>query len=320
MSQAFQQITDSEIERLITKLDSLVEGERAAAMLIAIGQRAVPHLERFLLAGPPRTIALPRCRAAHALGELGAYSTLISYFRKYEAPPDAAVMFAEDAVRSAAARELLHSKSAEIFDVLLDAAKQRSTSGLIAAVAEFRSRQAVPLLFETLEDDLCREEAKRGLRQVPEAAHQYAILSIRGSTGLAIRGPFTLRRRRAALQLLEELGATSEEWQDLREFLLEQDADVVIDVAAIGFAVAQNGEFAEILEALFRVASHLNWVQEDRVLSLLSTHTEIARAVARAILEERKRLAQQPDWRSPFWRLLKHVLGEELEKEHHGVE
>src|SRR5579862_9512543 len=122
---------DSQMERWIAALDSLVDGELAVSMLVAAGDRAVPYLEHFLLTGSPRTIALPRCRAAHALGELGAYSALISYFREYKFPADAEVLFAEDAVRSAVARALLRWKTDEVLQVLMDAARQRETSGLV---------------------------------------------------------------------------------------------------------------------------------------------------------------------------------------------
>ncbi len=120
-----------QLDQLIGALDSLKDGDFAVEMLIAYGQSAVPPLANSLLKGTPRTVSLPRCRAVRALGELGAYSTLISYFKKYVRPQDLQVLFAEDAVRSAAARELVRSQSSEVFLVLLDAAWQRATAGLV---------------------------------------------------------------------------------------------------------------------------------------------------------------------------------------------
>jgi len=312
-------MADAQVERLIAALDSLVDGDLAVPMLIACGERAVPYLEHVLLSGSPRTIALPRCRAVHALGELGAYSILISYFCEYEPPGDAAVLFAEDAVRSAVARELLRWKSDEVFRVLLDAAKQRATSGITLALGEFHRSESVPLLFELLEDDLCREEAKDGLRKVREAAHQYAILSIRGTTALQLSGPSSLRRRRATLQLLDEFGVSSAEWQDLRPFLFEHDADVVIAAANIGSRIACEGDQEQIVEALFRISSHLNWAQEDQVSTLLDAHHEIAFKIAKAIAEGRRANGERPNWLAPAWRILRHVLGRELERGHYGA-
>lgn len=319
MSTLLDGMADAQIKNLIAALDSLMEGELAVSMLVACGQRAVPYLEHFLLTGSPRTIALPRCRAVHALGELGAYSTLISYFCEYELPRDAAVLFAEDGVRSAVARELLRWKSDEAFQVLLDAARQRATGGLILALGEFHRSESVPLLFETLEDDLCREEAKDGLRKVWEIARPYAILSIRGSTDTRLNGPSALRRLRATLQLLSEFGASPEEWKDLRGFLLKEDADVVIATASIGSLIGPDNDLPQILQALFRISDHLNWVQEDQITTLFDTHRDLANKIARTIADERRMRGEQPNWLASSWRILRHVLGRDMERGRHGA-
>jgi hypothetical protein len=307
------------MERLIVELDSLLDGELAMTMLIACGQRAVSYIERFLLEGSPRTIAIPRCRAVHALGELGAYSVLISYFERYVPPRDAEVLFAEDAVRSAVARELLRWKSEEVFHVLLEAAREIPTGGLVLALGEFRRRESVPLLFEALEDDLCREEAKNALRKVSEDAYQYAFLSIRGLTNARLQGPSALRRRRAVLQLLGEFGVSPKQWPDVRVFLEDNDADVVIAAAGIGFSIGSDGDRSRIIRSLFRVSDRLNWVQEDQVEKFLDSHRELAREMARKWADTRKAHGEQPNWLSPSWRLLRHVLGRELEGVHHGA-
>lgn len=313
MSVSPSQTAETEMERLIAGLDSLIEGERAAAMLVALGERAIPHLSRFLLEGPARTISLPRCRAAHALGELGACSTLLSYFREFRPPADAAVLFAEDAARSAVAEELLRWRSDEVYSVLLDAAKQRATSGLVRAVGEFRRSESVPLLFTKLEDDLCREGAKDALRKMPEAAHQYAVLLLRGLTDIPPRGPSALRRLRATLQLLAEFGGAAGEWPDVKEFLYEDDADVVIAASRIGFAIGPEGDQASIIRALFRVSEHLNFAEEDEIAALLDAHREIALSIAHAIVAERKARGERPEWLNPSWRILGHILGGKLE-------
>jgi hypothetical protein len=312
-------MADAPIERLIVALDSLQDGELAVTMLVACGNRAVPYLEHFLLAGSPRTIALPRCRAVQALGGLGAYTTLVSYFCQYEPPCDAQFLFAEDAVRSAVARELLHWKSDEAFRVLFAAAGQRATCGLILALGEFRRSESVPLLFAVLEDDLCRNEAKDAFRKVSAAARHYAILTIRGLTANSLNGPSALRRRRATLQLLGEFGVYKEEWQDIRWFLEDQDADVVIAAANIGSRIAPDSDQLYLLQSLFRISCHLNWVQEDEATKLLDSRRELARQTARMIVNERRARGERPNWLAPSWRVLWHVLGRDLEGCHYGA-
>lgn len=310
---------DPQIERLLTLLESLIEGDRAIHLLIACGEKAVPYLEHFLLSGSPRTIALPRCRAVSALGQLGAYSILIRYLEEYEPPADPQVLFAEDAVRSAVARELLDWKSNEVYRILLKAAQQRATSGLVLALGEFRKPESVPLLFAVLDDDLCREEAMEGLRKVPEIAHEYAILSIRGNTQTGVTGPGASRRRRATLQLLVEFGITREEWMDLRGFLQEPDPAVVIPVAHLGFQAGRESDYPAIIETLLRTSTRVNWVQEDEVTRLLDAHRELARDLARKIATERQSRGDHPNWLVPSWRIMRHLLGREFDSQTHGA-
>ena len=306
--------TDLYIQQLIASLDSLVDGEAAASMLVRCGQPAVPPLSQFLLTGRPRTIALPRCRAVRALEELGAYSTLLAYFREYEPPADAEVLFAEDAVRSAVAQSLLSWKSEEVFRTLLEAGRQRVTNGLILALAEFKRPESVPLFFAALEDDLCREAAKEGLRKVPEVAREYAILSIRGRTESDLFELPARRRKRATVQLLSEFGVTRDEWADLRDFIHEQDPAILVAVSQLGFRVAPESEYPEIVQALFRASIEANWAQEDDIIQLLEAHRDLACQAGWILVWERRARGERPNWLVPFWRILRHVLGRQLEE------
>jgi len=319
MNNPSSEMPEIEIDHLITALDSFVDGDLAAEMLLMLGQRVMPHLERFLLVGSPRTIALPRCRAVHALAELGAWSTLVSYLREYQRPSDAVVLFAEDAVRSSVARELLRRRSEEVFTALLGAARQRATGDLILALGDFRRPASVPLIFDVLEDDLCREEAKCSLRKVPEAARKYAVLSLRGCTSTVFDGPAALRRLRSTLQLLGEFGVLPGEWKVIRPFLREKDADIVIAVAKIGVLVAPDSDQPHIMSALLNISDKLNWLQERDVLQLMDTHHDVAYETALRAQRPRRDRGEQVNWLSPFWRILRHVLNGELGRDHHGA-
>ncbi len=316
MMHSLTDISGRQVDRLIGALDSLIEGDLAVEKLIASGPSAIPALSDFLLKGSPKSIALPRCRAVHALGELGACSTLISYFRESERPQDATVLFAEDAVRSAAARELMRWKSDEVFHVLLGAAKQRATEGLIMALGEFHRPESIPLLFEVLEDDLCRSCAMEDLRKVPNGARQYAFLAIRGLTNVKLNGFSAVCRRRAVLQLLSELGIPSGDWPELRPFLSESDPAIVIAAAQLGFSVAPESGWRQIVTALLKVADGLNSVQQEDVTQLLDAHRSIAQEIAFEITTYRKHLRQKPNWLSPSWRILNYVLDRALERDH----
>jgi HEAT repeat protein len=301
----------SSIERLVSLLDSMVNGERAVEQIIAIGRPAVPYLERFLLSSPPRSLSLPRCRAARALGELGACSALIEYFQRYTRPDDAVVLFAEDAVRSAAAEELLHCQGEGAFPVLLNAVRDRATGGLVRSLGELRRPEAIPAFFELLEDDLCREDAKEALRKCAKPALSFAVLLLRGRTEVPIIGPAASRRRRATLQLLAEWGVSVAEWPELRRFLWDEDIECVIAAARVGMRLSGSDK-EEIVAALIENSASMNWAQETDAVELLDSCGVIARVVALKIAERRKNLGERPAWASPFWRTLHHLLGGEL--------
>jgi HEAT repeat protein len=306
---------DRSIQEAISELDSLMGSESAVDGVVTFGKQAIPYLEHFLLDCPPRTVFIPRCRAVRALGELGAYSVLAQYFERYQRPADSAVLFAEDAVRSAAARELALVHSDEVYRVLLEAAKQRATSGLVQALGAFCRHESIPLLFKLLEDDLCRTDAMTELRKVPDATKPYAILLLRGCTETLIQGSIATRRRRSALQLLSEFGICERDWPEIREYLRDEDLDCVIATAHIGFSVAPESETETIVETLIKASARMNWAQEMDVTELLDEHRAVAVPVAKTLAVRHVEKGERPNWLSPFWRILYHVLGDHFEQE-----
>ncbi len=311
------QASDDTIQQLIAGLDSLVDGEQAAEQLVSLGRHVTPAVERYLLTSRPRSISVSRCRAVRILGALGAYSSLIRYLRENVRPSDAAVLFAEDAVRSAAALELMHCESPATFKVLLDAVKQRATSGLVQAVSQYRWPESVPVLFHLLEDDLCREDAKEALRKMPQATKAYGLLLLRGRTELSISGSSATRRRRATLQLLVECGIYMNEWSELRVYLEDDDLDCVILAATLGLRVAPPSEMPCIAATLIEASAGMNWAQETEIVELLDKWPQLAHQAARTILVESEIRGKKPDLRSPFWRTLNHFLRFELNRGHH---
>lgn len=219
-------------------------------------------------------------------------------------------MFAEDAVLSAAAGELMRWKSDEVFQVLLAAAGQRATGAMVLALGEFCRPESVPLLFDLLEDDLCRDDAMASLRKLPDDTRQFGILSIRGLTGVTMDGSSARCRRRATLQLLVEIGIIPGDWLDLRRFLWERDPGTVIAAAEIGFGSAPDPEHSAIAIALLRVAETFDAVQEEDVTQLLDAHADVARNAALQLVKDRKSSGDRPDWLSPSFRILNHLFGE----------
>jgi hypothetical protein len=314
-----QALSSSQIARLVRALESLTDGELAVDLLIAAGERSILPLEEFLLGGKARTIAVPRCRAARALGGLGARGTLLSYFAKVDLPVDPVVLFAEDAVRSEVAHELLRWREDEVFYALLNAATQRATVGLIESLGEFCRSDAIPVLFEVLEDDLCRDAAFVALCKIPEESRHYAILSLREGAGADLVGAASSRRRRATAELFRKLGISRGDWQDVAQLLEDEDPTVVICAATVGFREAPQEGFRGNVNALFRVAPKLNWLQEDEVVHLLDQHKALAYCEANQVLANLRVSGERVNWLSATWRILAHLGRLELEKREHDV-
>lgn len=300
---------DQEIERLICVLCSLVDGEGAIEPLVSFGHLAVPRLLSFLVDEPPRTIPQPRCWAVQALGRIGAFQALRSYLRSYTKPVNNWVGLAEDSVRSAAAMELCRVRSEENLQVLLGAARQRASLGLVRALGDYRRSESIPLLFDLLDDDICRDEAYSALLKVPREAEAYAILLLRGRSHLGENGSHSLPRRRATLKLLNHLEVGQELWPELECFLADPDADCVLATARIGLRFANERQTGEILLNLFYASSSMNGAQELETTEILDAHAEIARQIGASFramtLLEQDRIYVRP----PFRRLLRHVLG-----------
>lgn len=297
------------VEQLLRDLESLIDGDRAESMLLAKGPSVIEPLAHYLLSGPPRTISLPRRRAVRILGELGAYPTLISYLCDLPLPSDPAILFAEDAVRSQSAEELARWKTETGFQALLTATKVRATTGLVSALSEFKRGETVPLLFELLEDDLCREAAMEGLRQMPEAAHHYGILLLRGQTDIPIGERGSLRRLRATLHLFTGLTLFPDDWEDLKPWIGNHDPEVVITAASIGLKIGDIAERTTIFEALLRVSRFVNWSQESAIADLLDTDRPAAAGVASRFAHEHLANRANPNWLDPTSRILRHALG-----------
>ena len=171
------------------------------------------------------------------------------------------------------------------------------------------------LLFELLEDDLCRTDAMTELRKVPEAAQPYAVLLLRGCTETLIQGSIAARRRRSTLQLLSEFGICERDWPEIRKYLHDEDLDCVIATAHIGLTHAPESATETIVETLVEASARMNWAREMDVTELLDGHRAVAGLVAKTLAVRHADEGERPNWLSPFWRILYHVLGDHLEQE-----
>ncbi len=70
-----------------------------------------------------------------------------------------------------------------------------------------------------------------------------------------------------------------------------------------------------IAEGLIEASAGMNWAQELEVTELPDEHCAAAMQVAKNLAMRRAGEGKKPNWLSPFWRILYHVLGDHFEQE-----
>ena len=275
------ELAEATILHLIAALESLTDGELAVDILVACGSRTVPFLSHLLLDGPPQSIAAPRCLAVRALGGLGEKHILLQYLRTWKHPADPAVTMAEDAVRSAAAKELLRWPSQEVFDVLMVCIRERASLGLVEALGAFGRAEAVSVLFHVLLDDICGNAAIEMLRRTPEHTKAFALQLLAASSLEGEQAPSTLYMLRSTLVLLLGMKVSKTEWASISHLLDWADAEIVITCAEIGMCTASVKEHPAIISNIFRILPDCNWRQESRAIELLELCKSLASSAAR---------------------------------------
>ena len=199
--------SEAEIRRYVEELNSLKEGSAAVTKLIACGRSAIEPLRRYLLEGKPSVVYDSRRWAVETLAALGAKDVLLEYLQREKDIADPAVRMGEEAVESAAARELKRWPSEEVFQVLLGISRERCLPGVLEALGEFQRPEAVPCLVKALEDDVCRRTAEDALRKIGPAAEPDLIRpAITPRPDRRAEKPSSLMRRRSAVDCLRKSG------------------------------------------------------------------------------------------------------------------
>jgi hypothetical protein len=245
---------EERVNALMHQLDSLLEGAEAAARLVACGSAAVGPLREFLIEGRPRGVFQPRLWVVQALGGLGADDVLLEYLRRPIASSDPVVRFAEQTVRSAAAKALARSEVPGVHEALFGVACDERLPGALEAIADRDPEAATPFLIAALEDDFARDAAQAGLRRrgadVRDALIDAALDAGSGSEA-------ALRRRRAALDLLREIGIDAEAWRRLECLLGDADAQLVCAVSLVG--VQHSPDPGRIVRRLLEISPEVGW-------------------------------------------------------------
>lgn len=169
---SFQRTADPspDILQAVDRMKSLHDGDRGFAEVVSLGVRSVPLLRELLFSREPSGLHHARCRATEALASLKAYEALEEFLRLEREIDDPVERLGEDTVISSAARAMARSHSQVAFNLLLDLAKRRVLSGVIAGLGSFKRLEAIPCLVGALAEDEVRLTAEAALREIGTAA------------------------------------------------------------------------------------------------------------------------------------------------------
>lgn len=196
---------------LVAGLDDLQRGRQAQLALIALGERSIDPLARFLL-GPPAPHPQPRMLAAEALGAIGGpravqgLITALSSADRKTLPLD--LRLAEEAVHSAIARELERLDDRSAVGPLLQALRGAHLIEAGTVLARWGEARAVPPLVDCLEDPFIRDRAASALREFGHTAAIPLIASLLRRVHIAgAEARWSVERRAESARLLGEIGA-----------------------------------------------------------------------------------------------------------------
>jgi hypothetical protein len=259
------------VEELIEKLESIHESDRGAAELIAMGYRAVPALRDFLLNGRPSTVFQPRMVAVEVLGKIGGKEVLLEYLKAPSHTSDPATRFAEEAVRSTAARELARWPGEDVAVTLIDVMREKPLPGACDAAGQLRLNSAAPYLVDALADDVNRPRAINALRRILPGAKPLLIETTLRWLASRIGGadPALDRKALAAARILSESDVSEEEAAKLGPLLHSE----VPEMAACGARILlsqHSRDIGAIAGALIGVLARAPWFVRDDIRDLLA--------------------------------------------------
>jgi len=298
----------TDLDRLIEQLNTVMECEQAAARLVWCGPTVIPALRKFLLEGKPSVVYQPRKAAVEALGGLRAKDVLIEYVTSKRDIGDAATRFAEDSVKNAAARELAKFRTKDVLGVLLSFALPHSRAGIVEALGQFGSMEAIPYFLRALEDDLCQAAAVDALRRLGEDALPALVTSaLTRLPSPEEERPSSLRRRATVLELIGEIGPSSTFWPLMKSLLEEDDPPIVAAAAKLTTLVGERKDRTCAVQNLIRVLSRADWYFRDQIQHLLIQLYPDAGSLVQQEYQARTKLPEVERARDSTLRVLENV-------------
>lgn len=273
------------LTRALERLVSLQDGDLGVLDVVSFGADAVPPLQRLLFTREPSGLYQPRCHVVDALAALGARDVLRAFVQTDRNSADPVEAAGEEAVLNAALRALRGEQDDVFFQRLLTLAATRRLAGAIELLGGFRRPEALPCLVAALVDDVVRPTAEAAIRLYGRAAGPALIA---GATERVVQDgaetDSSLRRRRAALELLAEIGGTADPTrQQCAIWLSDDDPGIVLGGSRLVMAYGTPAERQDAAHRLLALLPSVNWPLRNRIERFLIEHPDDARPALRAL-------------------------------------
>jgi HEAT repeat protein len=234
-----------------------------------------------------------RCRAVQALGGLGAHDILKEYLELASAgTADPVEQLGNEAVVNAAAMVLSKHPDEGVFRLLLRLGARFYLTGVIAALATFQRREAVPTLIKALEDDGSRHVAENALKHLRPLPYQALVDAARMRLPDSLQESETsIRKRRSALGLLREIGFLKARWPQIRELINDRDPRVAVLACRVACGVAQIPERRRSIIRLVDLLNDSDWMLCNEIEECLCDNFNVSsEVISRRLSSESSRL------------------------------
>jgi HEAT repeat protein len=306
----------SKAERLIARLQTLLNADRAILELTALGPTAVPPLRRFLFRREPSGLYEPRVHAVAALAALRAEDVLLDFL--WSAPDvdivDPIERTGEDAVVNATARALAQRRDNEAFAALIRIAEWRCLAGVVEALGEMRRKKAIPYLIKGLTSDFTRRAAETALRKFGAAARPALIgVALNAEPSLEFETVSSLRTRRSAVTVLRDIGVTLEQWSVLQPLMWSTDEWLSALACNLALAPGQPTlDKEDAVRRLFHLLRSSDWLLTVEIESWLAENYEVTRRVIPEAIERGDPIMQHDRVRHSLLRVTARIAGANL--------
>jgi HEAT repeat protein len=277
----------ADVQQAIHKLKLLHADDLVVDEAIACGSRAIPALRELLFEREPSGLYQVRRRAVEALAALGAYDVLMDFLRVPCEADDPVERLGDEAVINAAALALTKLHEEHVFQLLLSVARRRHLIGVIAALGTYQRPEAIPRLIGALEADDCRLVTEAALKKLGRPAQQALLEAATLRMPSAERESVSsIRRRRSALGLLDELTVSPEKWTLLRGLMTDHDKKIVLLACKLCLTSGPIRDREVAVHRLIELLSGADWTLAQDIEDCLVVHFDQASDIVVAAIPE----------------------------------